>query len=69
MIGKKPVTAAHVPPVGRHGYVFKLYALDTVFSDLHQSNKTELEQAVAGYIIGKTGWVRIKKRAGGKLVG
>ena len=39
------------PPIGRHRYFFKLYALDTVLPDLHQPTKQELEQAMHGHII------------------
>ena len=39
------------PPVGRHRYFFKLYALDTVLPDLHQPSKAKLEQAMAGHVI------------------
>lgn len=39
------------PPIGRHRYFFKLYALDTVLADLQSPNKTRLEQAMAGHIL------------------
>ena len=42
------------PPVGRHRYFHKLYALDTVLPDLHQPNKAQLEAAMAGHIIAAT---------------
>ncbi len=41
------------PPVGRHRYFHKLYALDIELPDLHQPNKTQLEKAIAGHIIGQ----------------
>jgi Raf kinase inhibitor-like YbhB/YbcL family protein len=41
------------PPIGRHRYFHKLYALDTVLPDLDKPNKTELEQAIRGHIIEK----------------
>jgi Raf kinase inhibitor-like YbhB/YbcL family protein len=41
------------PPVGRHRYVFKLYALDTVLPDLGKPDKAKLENAMQGHVIGK----------------
>ncbi len=40
------------PPIGRHRYFHKLYALDTVL-DLGKANKSELEQGMRGHIIEK----------------
>ena len=42
------------PPIGRHRYFHKLYALDVVLPDLGQATKAELEQAMAGHVLGKT---------------
>jgi hypothetical protein len=42
------------PPVGRHRYFFKLYALDTLLIDLSQPTKAELERAMAGHILAQT---------------
>lgn len=39
------------PPVGRHRYFFKLYALDTVLPDLHQPTKAKLIEAMKGHVI------------------
>ena len=39
------------PPIGRHRYFHKLYALDTVLADLDQPSKATLEQAMQGHII------------------
>jgi Raf kinase inhibitor-like YbhB/YbcL family protein len=39
------------PPIGRHRYFHKLYALDTVLPDLAQPNKKQLEQAMLGHVI------------------
>ena len=39
------------PPIGRHRYFHKLYALDIVLPDLAEPNKKQLEQAVHGHII------------------
>lgn len=42
------------PPIGRHRYVFKLYALDTVLPDLRQPTKAQLEKAMEGHVLGRT---------------
>ncbi len=39
------------PPVGRHRYFFKLYALDTVLPDLGTPTKAELLEAMAGHVL------------------
>lgn len=42
------------PPIGRHRYFFKLYALDTLLADLHKPVKNKLEAAMQGHIIAQT---------------
>lgn len=39
------------PPVGRHRYFHKLYALDTVLPDLHRPTKAALERAMQGHVL------------------
>ena len=39
------------PPVGRHRYFHKLYALDTLLPDLRQPDKSALEAAMQGHVI------------------
>ena len=41
------------PPVGRHRYFFKLYALDVVLADLRKPSKAALEKAMHGHVIGE----------------
>ena len=41
------------PPIGRHRYFFKLYALDIVLPDLGQSKKEELLQVMQNHILGQ----------------
>lgn len=41
------------PPVGRHRYVHKLYALDTVLQGLDKPSKRALEKAMQGHIVGR----------------
>lgn len=42
------------PPIGRHRYFHKLYALDVVLPDLQRPSKQKLEQAMAGHVISET---------------
>lgn len=39
------------PPIGRHRYFFKLYALDTVLPDLGTPTKDQLLKAMQGHIL------------------
>lgn len=39
------------PPIGRHRYFFKLFALDTVLPDLRSPTKLDLETAMQGHIL------------------
>jgi Raf kinase inhibitor-like YbhB/YbcL family protein len=39
------------PPLGRHRYFFKLYALDVALPDLHQPRKPALEEAMRGHVL------------------
>ncbi|MBI4508968.1 MAG: YbhB/YbcL family Raf kinase inhibitor-like protein [Deltaproteobacteria bacterium] len=41
------------PPIGRHRYFFKLYALDTVLPDLKNPTKAALEKAMEGHVLAK----------------
>lgn len=39
------------PPIGRHRYFHKLYALDIVLPDLKHPTKAQLEKAMAGHVL------------------
>ena len=39
------------PPIGRHRYFFKLYALDTTLTGLKDATKADLEKAMKGHIV------------------
>lgn len=41
------------PPIGAHRYFHKLYALDTLLSDLGMPSKAKLEQAMQGHVLEK----------------
>lgn len=39
------------PPIGRHRYFHKLYALDALLPDLQQPSKTRLLEAMRGHVL------------------
>jgi Raf kinase inhibitor-like YbhB/YbcL family protein len=39
------------PPIGRHRYFHKLYALDTLLSDLGTPTKAQVEKAMEGHVL------------------
>lgn len=39
------------PPIGTHRYFFKLYALDTILSDLGHPTKAQLLSAMKGHVL------------------
>ena len=41
------------PPIGRHRYFHKIYALDTVLPALRDPTKSAIEKAMAGHILDK----------------
>ena len=44
------------PPIGRHRYSHKLYALDVVLPGLKRPTKKALEEASKGHLVGETPW-------------
>ncbi len=52
------------PPIGRHRYFHKLYALDTMLPDLGVVTKERLLEAMAGHVLGQAELMgTYKKRA------
>lgn len=41
------------PPIGKHRYFFKLYALDTVLPDLKNPPKAAVEKAMQGHVLAR----------------
>jgi Raf kinase inhibitor-like YbhB/YbcL family protein len=41
------------PPIGRHRYFHKLYALDAELGDLDEPTKATLEQTMRGHLVGQ----------------
>ena len=50
---KHPTWNGPCPPIGRHRYFFKLYALDTTLGDLKKPTKAQLEKAMEGHTLAK----------------
>lgn len=50
------------PPIGRHRYVHKLYALDAMLPDLGHPTKSALEQAMQGHVIAKAELIGLYQR-------
>ena len=42
------------PPIGRHRYFFKLYALDETLPRLEETTKAHVEKAMHGHVLAKT---------------
>ena len=51
------------PPIGKHRYFFKLYALDTILPDLHEPSKKELETAMKDHILEKSELIGTYKKS------
>jgi Raf kinase inhibitor-like YbhB/YbcL family protein len=51
---QRTVYGGPCPPIGRHRYLHKLYALDAVLPDLDKPSAAALEQAMKGHIIAQT---------------
>jgi Raf kinase inhibitor-like YbhB/YbcL family protein len=51
------------PPIGRHRYFHKLYALDVVLGDLGRPTKARLEAAMRGHVLAQAELVGTYQRA------
>ena len=54
------------PPIGRHRYYHKLYALDVTLSGLGTPNKSALEAAMQGHVIARTELMGTYQKRGSK---
>jgi len=52
------------PPIGRHRYFFRLYALDTVLPDLGDASKAQVLTAMAGHVLAQAELVGTYQRRG-----
>jgi Raf kinase inhibitor-like YbhB/YbcL family protein len=55
------------PPIGRHRYFHRLYALDVVLPELGAASRAELERAMEGHVLASAELVgTYEKRGGGQ---
>ena len=52
------------PPIGRHRYFHKLYAMDTVLEGLSRPTKAQLEAAMAGHVLAQAQLVGTYSKSG-----
>lgn len=52
------------PPIGRHRYFFKIYALDTTVSGLSSPSKKDIEDAIKGHILAQAQLMGTYQKAG-----
>jgi len=52
------------PPVGKHRYFHKLYALDVKLPDLHQPSKGVLEKAMHGHVLAQAELIGLYQQRG-----
>ena len=52
------------PPIGRHRYFHKLYALDTVLPDLGTPTKAQVEAAMKGHVLAEAQLVGTYQKTG-----
>ncbi len=50
---KKPAWGGPCPPIGRHRYFFKLFALDATLGELGRPTKAQLEKAMADHVLAR----------------
>ncbi len=61
---KRAAYGGPCPPVGRHRYFHKLYALDTQLGDVGSATKAKLEQAMEGHVLEKAELVGTYQKGG-----
>jgi Raf kinase inhibitor-like YbhB/YbcL family protein len=60
---KRTGYGAPCPPIGRHRYFFKLYALGALLPDMKKPNKADLENAMEGHILAKAEIIGLYQKA------
>ena len=61
---KKTGYGGACPPIGRHRYFHKLYALDTVLNKIHKATKSQIQSAMKGHIIAQAELVGTYEKKG-----
>jgi Raf kinase inhibitor-like YbhB/YbcL family protein len=59
---KKTGYGGPCPPIGKHRYFHKLYALDIVLPDLTRPTKAKLEKAMEGHVLSKAELIGLYQR-------
>lgn len=62
----RPGYGGPCPPVGRHRYVFTLYALDAELPDLHRADLKSVERAMSGHVIAAAELTGTYRKQGGR---
>jgi Raf kinase inhibitor-like YbhB/YbcL family protein len=60
----KPLYKGPCPPIGKHRYFFKLYALSTRLPNLHHPSKLTLEKTMEGSILGMAQIIGLYQKQG-----
>ena len=60
---KKAGYGGPCPPIGRHRYFFKLYAIDCMLKDLEHPTKAKLERAMDGHVLARAELVGTFKKS------
>ena len=60
---QRPGYGGPCPPIGRHRYFFKLFALDALLPDLHTPSKKQLLAAMAGHVVDQTEMIGTYQRS------
>jgi len=60
----RPGYGGPCPPIGRHRYFHKLYALNTVLTSLDSPTKEQLVKAMEGHILAQTELIGTYQKAG-----
>ena len=63
---KKQQYGGPCPPIGRHRYFFKLYALDSELTGLSAATKPELLKAMEGHVLAHTELMGTYQKVGAK---
>ena len=62
----KPGWRGPCPPIGRHRYFFKLYALDVVLPEIAGADKAKLEAAMKGHVVAEGQLIGTYEKTKGK---
>lgn len=61
---KRAAYGGPCPPIGRHRYFHKLYALDSVLANLNRPTKADIEKAMEGHILDQAELIGTYQKSG-----